>query len=112
LRVCQNSTCSEGIMTVDEKNRKWVYVLVGKAGREESFLGLYDEKTMVNFIPAFSTKEDAEDCYLTLPREKGVKYEIQAVHIEELHEHAGKNNFVVTMVDKDGRILKEQSGTS
>jgi len=99
-------------MSVDDKNREWVYVIVGKVGREENFLGLYDEKTTVNFIPAFSTKQDAEDCYLTLPREKGVKYEIQAVHIGELHEHAGRNDFVVTMVDKDGRILKELNGTS
>jgi len=93
-------------MTVEQNNKDWVYVFVGKEGEAENLLGLYDETTKMNFIPTFATKDDAQECFLSLPREKGKKYEVQAVHIEELNEQAGKNNFLVAMVDKDGKIIR------
>lgn len=93
-------------MSGEAKISDWLYVFVGKNGQKENFLGLYDDTTDTNFIPAFSSKEDAQDCYLSLPREKGVRYEVQAVHSSELHEEAEQNNFVVAMVDKDGKIIK------
>lgn len=93
-------------MTVEQDNREWVYVFVGKEGEIENLLGLYDETTQMNFIPTFASKDDAQDCFLSLPREKGKKYEVQAVHIEELNEQAEKNNFLVAMVDKDGKIIR------
>ena len=84
----------------------WVYVFVtGKEGKE-SFLGLYNSEKKVNFIPAFRTKEEANDCYLDMPREKGVKYEVQAVHIEELYADAAKNNFEVALIDQDGKTVR------
>ena len=93
-------------MSADGKNSDWVYVVVGKKGAQENYLGLLDDTTKVNFIPAFKTKEAAQDCFLTLPREKGQKYEVQAVLIEELNDQAADNGFVVAMVDKDGNIIK------
>lgn len=93
-------------MTTEQNNREWVYVFVGKEGEEENLLGLYDETTKMNFIPTFASKDDAQECFLSLPREKGKKYEVQAVHIEELNEEAGKNNFMVAMVDKDGKVIR------
>jgi hypothetical protein len=44
---------------------------------------------------------------LTIPREKGKKYELQAVHIEEIQDIADKNGFVVTLVDGEGRLILE-----
>jgi hypothetical protein len=93
-------------MTTEQNNREWVYVFVGKEGEDENLLGLYDETTKMNFIPTFASKDDAQECFLSLPREKGKKYEVQAVHIEELNEEAGKNNFMVAMVDKDGKVIR------
>ncbi|SHO49556.1 DUF3110 domain-containing protein [Desulfopila aestuarii] len=93
-------------MTVEQNNKDWVYVFVGKEGDGENLLGLYDETTKANFIPTFANKDDAQECFLSLPREKGKKYEVQAVHIEELNEQAEKNNFLVAMVDKDGKIIR------
>ena len=93
-----------------EKNKEaanWVFVFVCEPGKEESFLGLYNAEKDVNFIPAFQSKEEANDCFLTLPREKGKKYELQAVHIEELQEMATKNGFTVALVDSDGKVIKE-----
>lgn len=83
----------------------WVYVFVCDPEKEESFLGLYDAEKDVQFIPAFRSKEEANDCFLNLPREKGKKYELQAVHLEELHAEAKKNNYLVAMVDQEGRVI-------
>lgn len=85
----------------------WVYVVVCDPENQADFLGLYDEKKDVNFIPAFETKDAANDCFLSLPKEKGRKYEIQAVHIEELHEDAEKNGFIVALVDNKGNIIND-----
>jgi len=92
-------------MATKEQKMNWVYVFVCDPGSDESFLGLYNEEEEVNFIPTFSSKEDANDCFLTLPREKGKKYELQAVHIEELQEAATQNGFLVAMVDSEGKLI-------
>lgn len=85
----------------------WVYVFVCDPEKDESYLGLSNSEKDVNFIPAFQTKEEANDCFLTLPREKGKKYELQAVHIEELYEQAQNNGFAVALVDSEGKVIKE-----
>ncbi len=89
------------------EGKGWVYVFVRDPGSDESFLGLYNESEDLNLIPTFRSKEDANDCFLSLPREKGKKYELQAIHIDELNEDATKNGFVVAMVDNEGKIIKE-----
>jgi hypothetical protein len=86
----------------------WVYVFVCNPGPKESYLGLYNAEKGLNVIPAFRSKEEANDCFLEIPREKGVKYELQAVHIEELHHSAEEEGFVVTIVDSEGRLVKSE----
>ena len=93
-------------MEEKEKIEGWVYVIVCDPGKNEHFLGLIDKEKNVNFIPAFANKDAANDCFLTLPKEKGKKYEVQAIHIDELTEDATKNGFIVAMVDNDGNIIK------
>lgn len=88
------------------KAEGWVYIVVCDPERDEHMLGLYDAEQDVNFIPAFATREAAGDCLLTLPREKGRKYEVQAIHADELTEDAARNGFIVAMVDGDGNIVK------
>lgn len=94
-------------MTEKSDVEGWVYVFVSNPGGEEAYLGLYNEEKDINFIPAFQTKEEANDCYLELPREKGVKHELQAIHIEELHQTAENNGFAVAIVDSEGKVVKE-----
>jgi hypothetical protein len=84
----------------------WLWVVVSDKGGEGHYLGLYDEGQEVHFIPVFESKEAANDCFLQLPREKGKKYEIQAVHIEELTKDAEKGGFTIAIVDADGKIIK------
>lgn len=102
------SQYTERIVMADaEKVEGWVYVFVCDPGESESFLGLYNAEKDVHFIPAFRSKEEANDCFLNLPREKGRKYELQAVHMEELQSDAIKNNFIVALVDQEGKIVRE-----
>lgn len=100
------------LMDAKEKVEGWVYVFVSDPGGNEEFLGLHDKEKEIDFIPAFEDKDAATDCFLTIQRKKGVKYEVQAVHIEELVETAEKNGFIVAIVDSDGKIVKEPMGTA
>ena len=84
----------------------WLWVVVSDKDTDGHYLGLYDDEQEVNFIPAFESKEAANDCFLQLPREKGEKYEVQAVHIEELTKDAEKAGFSIAIVDGDGKIVK------
>ncbi|MBB5347991.1 hypothetical protein HNQ81_001722 [Desulfoprunum benzoelyticum] len=95
-------------MKMEEKVQRadWIYAVVCDPGPNEHFFGLHDKERDVDFIPAFTSRDDAADCLLTLPREKGRKYEVQAVHVDELKEIAEKNGFMVAMVDKDGHIIR------
>lgn len=84
----------------------WLWVIVNDKDADGHYLGLYDEDRDINFIPAFKNKNTANDCFLDLPRGKGEKYEVQAVHIDELKEDADKADFSVVLVDQDGKIIK------
>ena len=92
-------------MSDNANQQGWVYVFVTGAEGAENFLGLHDQQKGVDFIPAFRTKEEANDCFLNLPREKGKKYELQAVHLEELYQDADKNGFAVALLDGDGKAV-------
>ena len=91
-------------MTGKTNKEGWVWVIVYEKGEGGHYLGLYNEEKDVEFIPAFESKEAANDCFLTMPREKGKKYEVQAVHIEELKEDAEKSGFAIAIVDAQGAI--------
>ena len=98
------------------KNSKapdWLYVFVSGPETRATFLGFYNQETEQNIIPVFRSKEEAQDCFLELPRQKGEKYELQAVHVDDLRRAAAKNGFVIALVDGHGKVigaLPEQEG--
>ena len=92
--------------TESNNSEGWLWVVVNDKDSDGHYLGLYDEEQDINFIPAFPSKEAANDCFLQLPREKGKKYEVQAVHIDELTRDAEEAGFSVALVDANGRIIK------
>jgi len=94
-------------MEENNNSDEWVYVFVCDPGPKETYFGLYNDEKDLNFIPVFRTREEANDCFLELPRTKGVKHECQAVHIEEISEAAEKNGFEIAVVDADGKVVKE-----
>lgn len=85
----------------------WIWVVVQDAGGNEQFVGQHNEETNVSFIPAFYQKEDAEQCLIHIPRQKGKKYEIQAVLFEDLSQDASKNGFNIFMLSAEGDILQK-----
>jgi len=82
----------------------WIFVIVQDPGKNEHFFGLEDAETKVSYIPAFRSKEDAQDCLIHLPTRKGKKYEVQAVMYGDLTRDAFGNDFFVFMLDGEGRI--------
>lgn len=94
-------------MTKSIKDDTWVWVVIQDPGGNEQFLGQLDEENNISFIPAFYQKEDAEQCFLHLPRQKGLKYEIQAIFFDELSRDASKHGFTIFMLNAEGEILEK-----
>ena len=85
----------------------WVWVVVQDPGGNEHFVGQQDQEKRVSFIPAFYKKEDAQQCFPLIPKERGKKYEIQAIFFGELAKDAAKNGFMIFMLDAEAQILKK-----
>jgi hypothetical protein len=94
------------------KDDTWVWVVVQNPGGDEKFLGQLDEKNNISFIPAFYQKEDAQQCFLQMHRQKGKKYEIQAIFFDELAKDAAKHGFRIFMLDEDGKVTEEIEPTN
>ncbi len=92
-------------MTNKLKDDTWIFVVVQNPGGNEQFFGLQDAETSIAYIPAFKSKEDAQDCLIHLPTQKGTKYEVQAVMYKDLIQDAFANDFFVFMLDADGKII-------
>lgn len=86
------------------KGDPFVWVAVMDPGPTEQYVGLHDEAADIDFIPIFLEKEEALKCYHLMARDKGHKYEIQAVPYSELCRSAVDGGFILFLLDGDGRI--------
>ena len=93
-------------MTDISEKDKWLYVAVEDPGGNEKFLGFYDEKADVSYIPVFENKEDALTCLVNMPRKDNRKYEVQAVLLDILREDARNNGFLLFLTDSQGNVQK------
>ena len=91
-------------MTSTEKNPDWIYVVVQAPGENDMFLGQHDDEKDISFIPVFHLKEDALQCLPLMKRDRSLKYEVQAVHREEISEQAAKTGFLLYFLDENGAI--------
>lgn len=89
------------------KKDSWVFVAVQDPGGNEHFFGLYDQEADVSYIPIFKSKEDAQACLIHLPTQRGKKYEVQAILLEDLAQDALNNQFVIFLLDGEGKILEK-----
>jgi hypothetical protein len=85
----------------------WVWVVVQDPGGDEQFFGQLDKEKNISFIPAFYQKEDAQQCFTQMYRQKGKKYEIQAIFYDELAKDAARNGFMIFILSADGEILQK-----
>ena len=94
-------------MTNAQAENQWVWVVVQDPSGNEQFLGQHDKQENISFIPAFHSKEEAQQCFLNLARQKGRKYEVQAILYEELAKDAAANGFMIFLLDENGDVLKK-----
>jgi hypothetical protein len=87
----------------------WVYVVVQDPGKDEHIVGQEDAEQKVAFIPAFLDKDSALQGNARLIKEKGSKYEVQAIIFEDLVGHATAGKFLIFVLDEEGTILNKFS---
>jgi hypothetical protein len=98
-------------MTSKIKEDSWVYVLVQNPESDEHIVGQHDPEHQIAFIPTFTDREAAMQGVINLPKEKGQKYEIQAIIYEDLEKYAAKGEFLIFILDDQGRIIDKRSPT-
>ena len=86
---------------------QWVWVVVQDPGKEEQFLGQHNKQENISFIPAFHSKEEAQQGLMDMPRQKGHKYEAQAILLEELTKDAAAGGFMIFMLNENGEVLEK-----
>ena len=94
-------------MNNDQTEDQWVWVIIQDPGEGEQFLGQYNEKEDISFIPAFHSKEEAQQCLLDMPRQRGGKYEVQAILFEELSKDAAAGGFMIFLLNESGEVLEK-----
>jgi len=85
----------------------WVWVVVLDPGGNEQFLGQQYKKGDISFIPTFLEKEEALECLDHLIRDKGKKYEAQAIQYEELAHDAAEHKFMLFILNGAGEVLEK-----
>ena len=91
-------------MTID--NSTWLYVAIQKIGNTEKIVGQTDAEHDISYIPAFQSKETAQQAMFHLHLEKKSKYEIQAIICEDLLSYAQEGGFVIFVLDEDGKVIE------
>ena len=93
-------------MNQNIKPDEWVWIVVQNPGGNEQILGQFEPEKEISFIPTFKTKEDAQNGFLQIQREGGLKYEIQAILFEDLTKYASDNRFIIFILNAVGKILE------
>ncbi|SLM29053.1 conserved hypothetical protein [Desulfamplus magnetovallimortis] len=88
---------------------QWLYVVIQDPGTSsEELMGFATDSIPTPFIPAFETKEEAQQCFLLMPKDlMNKKYEVQAIIKEDLIEHAKSNGHKVYLIDHKSSIKNE-----
>jgi hypothetical protein len=91
------------------KNDQWVYVIIHGTEGNEQLLGQQDEEKNESFIPVFLKKEEALMNLNLLAREKGSKYEVQAILFEDLIERVAEQEFKLFVLNESGEVIEKIS---
>ncbi len=90
----------------------WLYVAIEKTDPNEQIVGQTDTEHNISFIPAFLSKDAAQQAMFHLHLEKKKKYEMQAIIYEDLARHAVENGFLIFVLDEDGKVMERLPATS
>ena len=83
----------------------WVYVLVQDPGGDEQIVGQQDLENNITFIPMFLDKDSAMQAVVHMVKERGKKFEIQAIIYEDLASYAAQGGFLLMVLDGQGQII-------
>lgn len=96
-------------MTQKIDSTAWVYVLVQNPGTDDRIVGQTDSENKISFIPMFLDKESATHGVIHIPKEKGKKYEIQAIIFEDLEKYAAEGQAVLFVIDDEGNVIDKRA---
>ena len=82
-----------------------VWVVVQTVDGVEQFVGQHNTDQEILFIPFFLEKEEAQYGLTMMRREKGRRYEVQAIRFRELARDAARQGFLLFRTDGEGQIL-------
>lgn len=91
-------------MTVEATT--WLYVAILKNGPDEQIVGQTETEHEIAYIPAFLSKEAAQQAMLHLHLDKKGRYELQAIIYEDLARHAAEGGFVIFVLDEEGKVIE------
>jgi len=89
------------------KDDKWIWVVIDNPEKNEKIVGQQEEKSKIQFIPAYQSKEEALQCMNLLARHPGSVYEAQAILYEDLARYAADNGFMIFMLDGFGTVTEK-----
>ncbi len=95
-------------MTKEINATSWVYVLVQNPGGAEQIVGQRDLESDVAFIPLFLDKDSAMQGVVHMVKEKGQKFEIQAIIFEDLASYAAQGGFILFVLNAEGQIIEKR----
>lgn len=84
----------------------WLYVAIRKSGNDEQIVGQTDTESDIAFIPAFQSKEAAQQALIHLDLEKKSRYEVQAIIYEDLARYAAEGGFLIFVLNEDGKVMQ------
>jgi hypothetical protein len=87
-------------------NDTWFYVIVQNPGTgDEELVAFEDTVKARTFIPVFNTKEEAQQCFLIMPKDlMKNRYEVQAIIQEDVLGWAQRNGTGVLLLDERSTV--------
>jgi hypothetical protein len=92
-------------MTISISTTSWVYVLVQNPGGDEQIVGQRDTGSDIDFIPLFLDKDSALQGVVHMVKEKGKRFEVQAIIYEDLAGYAAQGGFILMVLDGQGQVI-------
>jgi hypothetical protein len=95
-------------MTKEIKATSWVYILVQNPGSDEQIVGQRDIASDIAFIPTFLDKDSAMQGVVHMVKEKGKRFEVQAIIYEDLATYAAQGGFILFILNSEGKIIDKR----
>ena len=96
-------------MPIEIKASSWVYVLVQNPGGAEQIVGQRDVESDIAFIPTFLDKDSAMQGVVHMVKEKGKRFEVQAIIYEDLATYAAQGGFILFILNSEGQIIDKRA---